>query len=174
MELIVIAAMADNRVIGRGNVLPWHVPEDLAHFRAVTMGHPVIMGRRTHESVGRPLDGRLNIVLSRNPAYCPSPGCQSASSLAQALALCASVDKVFLIGGAELFREGLSLADTLILTRIHADFDGDVRFPDVDPEAFRLVESRPVAAALPMIIRTYHRVCPSGPGRSAAGCEVPN
>lgn len=164
MELIVIAAMADNRVIGRGNALPWHLPEDLAHFRAVTMGHPVIMGRRTHESVGRPLDGRLNIVLSRDPAYCPSPGCQIASSLPQALALCAGVDKVFLIGGAELFREGLSLADTLILTRIHADFDGDVRFPEVSPEVFRLVESRPVAAALPMTIRTYHRVCSSGPG----------
>ena len=78
MELIVIAAVADNGVIGRGNSLPWHLPEDLAHFRTVTMGHPVVMGRRTHEAIGRPLDGRLNIVLSRDPDYRPRPGCRLA------------------------------------------------------------------------------------------------
>ena len=167
MELILIAAMANNRVIGRGNALPWHLPEDLAHFRAVTMGHAVIMGRRTHESIGRPLDGRLNIVLSREPAYRPGPGCRQAGSLREALLLCAEFAQVFLIGGAQLFREGLALADTLILTRIDADIDGDVFFPDLDADAFRLVDSQRVAAALPMTIHTYHRIAP------IAGGELP-
>ena len=167
MELILIAAMANNRVIGRGNALPWHLPEDLAHFRAVTMGHAVIMGRRTHESIGRPLDGRLNIVLSRDPAYRPGPGCRQAGSLHEALLLCAEFDQVFLIGGAQLFREGLALADTLFLTRIDADIDGDVFFPDLDADAFRLVDSQRVAAALPMTIHTYQRIPP------LAGGELP-
>ena len=167
MELILIAAMANNRVIGRGNALPWHLPEDLAHFRAVTMGHAVIMGRRTHESIGRPLDGRLNIVLSRDPAYRPGPGCRQAGSLGEALLLCAEFAQVFLIGGVQLFREGLALADTLILTRIDADIDGDVFFPDLDADAFRLVDSQRVAAALPMTIHTYHRIAP------IAGGELP-
>ena len=167
MELILIAAMANNRVIGRGNALPWHLPEDLAHFRAVTMGHAVIMGRRTHESIGRPLDGRLNIVLSRDPAYRPGPGCRQAGSLREALLLCAEFAQVFLIGGAQLFREGLALADTLILTRIDADIDGDVFFPDLDADAFRLVDSQRVAAALPMTIHTYQRIPP------IAGGELP-
>ena len=167
MELILIAAMANNRVIGRGNALPWHLPEDLAHFRAVTMGHAVIMGRRTHESIGRPLDGRLNIVLSRDPAYRPGPGCRQAGSLREALLLCAEFAQVFLIGGVQLFREGLALADTLILTRIDADIDGDVFFPDLDADAFRLVDSRPMPAALPMTIHTYQRIAP------IAGGELP-
>ena len=167
MELILIAAMANNRVIGHGNALPWHLPEDLAHFRAVTMGHAVIMGRRTHESIGRPLDGRLNIVLSRDPAYRPGPGCRQAGSLREALLLCAEFAQVFLIGGVQLFREGLALADTLILTRIDADIDGDVFFPDLDADAFRLVDSQRVAAALPMTIHTYHRIAP------IAGGELP-
>ena len=87
MELIVIAAVADNGVIGRGNSLPWHLPEDLAHFRTVTMGHPVVMGRRTHEAIGRPLDGRLNIVLSRDPDYRPRSGCRLAGSPIESSAL---------------------------------------------------------------------------------------
>ena len=157
MELIVIAAVAENGVIGRGNSLPWHLPEDLAHFRTVTMGHPVVMGRRTHEAIGRTLDGRLNIVLSRDPDYRPRPGCRQAGSLREALTLCAGAARVFLIGGAELFRAGLALADTLILTRIHAEVDGDVFFPDYDPTVFQMTDIRELPAALPASVCTCRR-----------------
>ena len=169
MELIVIAAVADNGVIGRGNSLPWHLPEDLAQFRTVTMGHPVVMGRRTHEAIGRPLDGRLNIVLSRDPDYRPRPGCRLAGSLPEALALCAGATKVFLIGGAELFRAGLALADTLILTRIHAEVDGDVFFPGCDPTVFQLTDSRELPTALPATVCTCRRRHPVAKPPTPAG-----
>ena len=171
MELIVIAAVAANGVIGRGGELPWHLPEDLRHFREVTLGHTLIMGRRTHEAIGRALDGRGNIVLSRDPAYRPHPGCRVAASLDQALALCASADKVFLIGGGAVFREGLARADTVLLTRIHAEMAGDVFFPDFDPAGFQLVASREVPAALPMTLLTYRRVPAAAAHRPATDAE---
>ena len=104
----VIAALARNGVIGIGNRLPWKLPEDLAHFKALTLNHPILMGRKTFESLGRPLPGRDNIVITRNPGYRPD-GCRVADSIPAALALCADVDEAFFIGGADLYAQALSL-----------------------------------------------------------------
>jgi dihydrofolate reductase len=110
-----IAAMAGNRTIGRDNALPWRLPEDLRHFKATTLGKPVIMGRKTWESLGRPLPGRRNVVVSRNPDYRPEGG-ELTGSLAEAIAATADADEVFVIGGAELYRQALPSAQRLYLT----------------------------------------------------------
>jgi len=131
-----IVAWGHNRVIGRAGKLPWHLPADLRHFRQTTMGHPIVMGRRTWESIGRALPGRRNIVITRNPAW-SAPGCESARGLGAALAMCAGEAEVFVIGGAQLFAEALPLAQRLFLTEIDADFDGDTFFPPFDPAGWR-------------------------------------
>lgn len=157
MELIIIAAMATNRVIGCNNAIPWKIPEEMAHFKSTTMGHTLIMGRKTWESLGAPLPGRRNIIVSANPYFQPHPACTSARSLPQALVLCQAAEKVFIIGGEQLYRAGLPLAQTLILTMIGENFIGDAFFPDFSDQPFVLVEMREVAAALPLTILTYHR-----------------
>lgn len=125
--LALIAAVARNGVIGRDNAMPWHLPADLAHFKRTTLGRPVIMGRKTFESIGKPLPGRRNIVVTRNPAW-QAPGTESAASLADALARCDGED-IFVIGGATLYREALPLAARIHLTEIDADIAGDTHFP---------------------------------------------
>lgn len=137
--LTLIVARARNGVIGRDNTLPWRLPEDLAHFKRTTMGAPVIMGRKTWESIGRPLPGRRNIVVSRN-AQLRLDGAETASSLEDALRLCVGVEQVFLIGGAQLYAEALPSADRLIVTEIDADIDGDAHFPDIDPQRWIATE----------------------------------
>ena len=133
MRVALIVAMGLNRVIGIDNQMPWHLPEDLKRFRALTIGHPVLMGRRTHESIGRPLPGRKNIVLSRMPGY-QAKGCEIARSLEEAKALaCSSDDTLFVIGGSELYRLCLPEASLLFLTQIHQSFEGDTYFPAWDP-----------------------------------------
>ena len=112
----VIAALAKNRVIGIENRLPWRLPEDLAHFKALTLNHPILMGRKTFESLGRPLPGRTNIVITRNPDYCKD-GCVVAASIPAAIALCAGADEIFFIGGADLYAQAIPLADRLYLNR---------------------------------------------------------
>ncbi len=124
-----IVAMANNRVIGKDNQMPWHLPADLAHFKAVTMGKPIIMGRKTYESIGRPLPGRKNIILSSNPDY-RVEGCQSVSSFEEALALVENVEEVMVIGGGYLYSQTISQADRLYLTFIDLDIDGDTQFPE--------------------------------------------
>ena len=121
--------MASNRVIGRDNTMPWHLPADLRRFKALTLGHPVLMGRKTHESIGRPLPGRRNLVLTRDQTY-RSEGCETVTSLEAALAACAGVDEIFVIGGGEIYRASLPYAHSLEFTEIHATFEGDTRFPD--------------------------------------------
>ncbi|MGE4559268.1 MAG: dihydrofolate reductase [Desulfobulbus sp.] len=158
MELIVIAALAANRVIGRHNTIPWHIPEDMAHFKNATMGHPVIMGRLTYCSIGGALPGRRCIVVSTTPSFQPHPDCIKADSLEAALALCTGAAKVFVIGGAQLFRAALPLADTLILSRIGQPFAGDVLFPDFSDHPFVLVESHPLPSSVPVVIMTYRRI----------------
>ena len=131
-----IAALASNRAIGKDGQLLWHLPEDMRHFRETTRGKPVIMGRKTWESLPdsfRPLPGRHNIVISRNPAYV-APGATLVSSLNDAMREAGAAHEVFVIGGAELYRQALPIADRLYLTEIAEDFDGDVFFPDVPPE----------------------------------------
>jgi dihydrofolate reductase len=127
-----VAAVAANGVIGSGNALPWHLPEDLRRFKAITLGHPVIMGRKTYESIGRPLPGRRNIVVSRNAAFVAT-GCETAASLEAAIAACAgSAEEIFVIGGAQLYAEALPRARRLYLTEIRREFPGDARFPEFD------------------------------------------
>jgi dihydrofolate reductase len=141
MRITLIAAVARNGVIGREGRLPWRLPGDLQRFKAVTMGHPVIMGRKTWESIGRALPGRLNIVVSRT-AGLAAAGCVVAGSLDEALRAAGSSPEVFVIGGAALYREVLPRADQLHLTRVIADFEGDVRFPEYDPADWRLVATK--------------------------------
>lgn len=153
-----IAALAKNRVIGAGNALPWRLPEDLRHFKALTMGHPVIMGRKTFESIGKPLPGRFNIVVSRSPAF-TAAGCCVVDSPAAALAACNSHHEAFVIGGAELYRALLERADVMHLTEIDCEIEGDAWFPEFDRKLWREVAREPVpGAALPCAFVTYRRV----------------
>jgi len=131
MKISLIVAMASNRVIGLDNKMPWHLSADLKKFKQITLGAPILMGRKTYESIGRPLPGRTNIIISRNPAY-RQPGCLIFNGIEQALAHCSNADEVFIIGGSALYQSMLPLADTLYLTQIHQDFDGDTFFPELD------------------------------------------
>lgn len=138
MKLVLLAAVARNGVIGRGNALPWRLPEDLQHFRRVTLGRPVIMGRKTWEALPerfRPLPGRRNIVVTRQEDW-RAEGAQAAHSLDEALALAEGAATACVIGGGELYREALARADELVLTEIERDFDGDACFPAFDREVF--------------------------------------
>lgn len=123
-----VVAYAANRCIGKNNALPWHLPSDLAHFKKHTLGHPIIMGRKTWESIGRPLPGRANYVISRNPDY-PAAGATTCTSLEQALQQCAQEPVVCIIGGAQIYAQALPLAHELYATEVHADVAGDSFFP---------------------------------------------
>lgn len=136
VRVYLIAAVASNRVIGAGGQLPWHLPEDLKHFKMLTLGHPVIMGRRTWESLGKPLPGRENIVVTRRAGYAAT-GASAAGSLDAALALCTSKPMAFVIGGGELYRAALPWAYGLVLTEIQQDYEGDAHFPEFDRSAWR-------------------------------------
>jgi dihydrofolate reductase len=134
-----IVAAAANDVIGVDNRLPWHLSEDLRRFREITMDKPIVMGRRTHESIGRALPGRRNVVLSRSSGYA-AEGCEVVGSLDAALSLLREAEEVMVIGGAALYREALPLARRIYLTRLHRPFDGDTRFPSLDNADWRAVE----------------------------------
>ena len=145
MRISLIAALASNRAIGKDNELLWHLPEDMRHFRETTRGKPVIMGRKTWESLPesfRPLPGRHNIVVSRDPAY-PASGATLAGSLEDAVRQAGDAMEVFVIGGAALYRQALPLADRLYLTEIEQDFAGDVFFPDVSPQDWQEISRQP-------------------------------
>ncbi len=131
MRRSLVVAMARNRVIGRDNALPWRLPVDLAHFKKVTMGHPIVMGRKTYESIGRPLPGRQNIVVTRNPDFA-APGCTVVSSLEAAWEAAGAAAEVCVIGGSTLFAETLPIADVIHLTEVEADVAGDTYFPRFD------------------------------------------
>lgn len=127
-----VVAVADNGVIGRANTLPWHLPADLAHFKRVTLGKPIVMGRRTFASIGRPLPGRHNVVVTRDREY-RVEGVTVAHGVDEALAACGSVEETMVIGGAAIYTATLPLAGRIHLTRVHATIAGDVRFPPLDP-----------------------------------------
>ena len=133
--LSLIVAMAKNRVIGYENKMPWHLPAELAYFKRITTGHPIIMGRKTFESIGRPLPNRRNIVVSRNTSF-HSPGVEVANSLENALALCAN-ENAFVIGGASLYAEALAITQKLYITEIDADLVGDTFFPSIDNSVWK-------------------------------------
>jgi len=145
-RVYLVAAVAANGVIGANGKLPWHLPEDLKHFKTLTLGHPVVMGRKTWESLGKALPGRENIVVTRAPGYA-APGASVASSLDAALALCAGEPKVFVIGGGELYAAALSVADGLVLTEIQRDYAGNARFPAYDRAAWRETQRTPHTGA---------------------------
>ena len=131
-HLAIIVAHARNGVIGLNGAMPWHLPEDLKHFKEVTMGHPVIMGRITHESIGRPLPGRTNIVVSRHPDF-QAKGCLTACSLDQALAMVKNEATAFVIGGAQIYAEALPKVQICWITEIEAEYPGDAFFGPLDP-----------------------------------------
>jgi dihydrofolate reductase len=134
-----VVAMSRNRVIGRENQLPWRLPADLAYFKRVTLGHPVIMGRRTWESIGRPLPGRMNIVVSRNPDYA-APGATVVGSLEEAWAAAGNAEEACVIGGTSLFAEALPIADRIHLTEVDAEVQGDTWFPPFDRSGWSELE----------------------------------
>ncbi len=151
----IIAAMAeDQRVIGVSNTLPWHLPEDLKHFRKMTSGHPILMGRKTYESIGRPLPKRENIIITRNTNY-QANGCVIKHSLEEAIAHCSNSGEVFIIGGAELYKQALSIADRMYLTEIIIQppdsflitFEGDAHFPEFSNAEWTITdETKPKVA----------------------------
>jgi len=168
-RITLLVARARDGAIGRDNTLPWHLPEDLRHFKATTLGHPIVMGRRTFESIGRPLPGRRTIVVSRDPAWA-HPGCERAGSLDEAIALCVGAPEVFIVGGAQVYAEAMPRADRLIVTDIEVDVAGDAFFPAIDPGAWRLLHATPAVggAGLRYTIRTWERRPETGLAGSAA------
>lgn len=133
MKINLIVAVDLNNGIGKDNQLPWHLPADLKHFKNLTSGHPVLMGRKTFDSIGRALPNRRNIVISRQSGI-EFPGVEVCNSLEQAMMLCKNEDEVFIIGGSQIFEQALSISDTLYLTQIHHNFDSDTFFPEINPE----------------------------------------
>jgi dihydrofolate reductase len=156
-----VVAMAQNGVIGRDNAMPWHLPDDLKRFKALTMGKPMLMGRRTFAAIGRPLPGRANLVLTRDPAW-HAPGAIAVRSLDEAFGQAGSVPELCAIGGAELYRLVLPFAGRIHLTRIHASIPGDTVFPAIDASEWREVEriEHPADArhAFPMTFVTLERI----------------
>lgn len=143
MKTILIAAMAKNRVIGRDNTIPWHIPGEQQRFKAITMGHTLIMGRKTFESIGRPLPGRKTIVVSRNPEY-RAPGCLVAQSLTAAMALCPKEETIFIAGGGQIYQEALPLAESIYLTVLDREVEGEILFPELDPNQFTKISEERV------------------------------
>lgn len=140
MIISLIAAMDKNRIIGNDNRLPWHLPADLQHFKAVTLNKPIIMGRKTFDSIGKPLPHRRNMVISRQKNL-HLPGCEVFSSLSDAIKAVDTNEEVMIIGGESIFRESLSLADRLYLTIIDHEFEGDTVFPQWDKSAWKVISS---------------------------------
>jgi dihydrofolate reductase len=135
-RLTLIVARARNGVIGKGNAIPWKIPGEQAYFKRVTMGHPIVMGRKTWESIGRPLPGRRSIVVTRDRTY-TAAGAECAGSLDEALALAGDAPEVFVIGGAQLYAAALPRADRMLITEIDHDFDGDTYLPAPEPSRWR-------------------------------------
>lgn len=140
-----VVAVARNGVIGNGNALPWRLPEDLRFFKALTMGKPILMGRKTYQSIGKPLPGRRNLVLTRDRGF-SAPGVDVVFSLDEALAAVSDAAELMVIGGAEIYRMCLPRTQRIYLTRVHADVVGDTYFPQIDMRGWREVERREFAA----------------------------
>ena len=157
MKTVIIAALSKNRVIGRDNSIPWHYPADMKHFRRTTNGHPVVAGRKTYESFQvRPLPGRLNFILSRNPAYISDEGVIICQDLQHAITTARQRDaqKLFILGGAEIYNLALPLIDEMILTHLPIEVEGDAYFPAWDKSEWEVVEERPESD---LVFTTYRR-----------------
>lgn len=142
MRITFIVAMDNNRGIGYQNQMPWHLPADLQHFKKLTMGKPILMGRKTHASIGRPLPGRTNVVITRDKAY-NAPSCEIFTSLDSALAAFKTSAEIMVIGGATLFAQLLPQAERMYITRIDEIFPADVYFPSWDAAAWRIIAQEP-------------------------------
>ncbi len=165
MKISLIVAMTKSRVIGCDNQLPWHIPEDLKRFKKLTMGNPIVMGRKTYDSIGRPLPGRLNIVITRNTEL-KIPGVSVVSSFNEAIVLAKkeigneSQKEIFILGGGQIFQEALPVADKLYVTWVHKDVPGDVLFPKFDEKQFNAVEdgASELTAPIPYSYVNYERL----------------
>ena len=155
-EVILIAAMAANRVIGRGGEIPWHIPGEQTRFKEITMGYPILMGRKTWQAIGRPLPGRRSIVLSRNKQF-QAKGAEIVPSLAEGIALCQDAEKIFVIGGEQVYRQALELADTIILTVLPYPVTGDACFPEIPEQAFTLSNVTKYGEEHPYRVELYTR-----------------
>jgi dihydrofolate reductase len=159
-KLSIIVAMAKNRTIGVNNTLPWRCPEDLKHFKALTMGHHMIMGRKTFDSIGKPLPGRTTVVVTRDKGL-KIEGCLIAHSLQEAIKLCAGDAEAFIVGGADIYSQSLQLADMLYITEIQQDVEGDAHFPEFDQklwqETARDVRTQETPQPLDYHFVTYRR-----------------
>ena len=169
-KLSLIVAMARNRTIGINNTLPWRCPEDLKHFKALTMGHHMIMGRKTFDSIGKPLPGRTTVVVTRDTNL-KIEGCLMAHSIPDAIKTCAGDTEIFIVGGADIYAQSLQLADTLYVTEIQQDVEGDAHFPAFDKmhwhETAREVRSQETPQPLQYHFVTYQK--PPSPQPSPEG-----
>lgn len=159
-QISIIVAMALNRTIGINNTLPWRCPEDLKHFKKLTMGHHMIMGRKTFESIGKPLPGRTTVVVTRNPAL-TIDGCTVTQSLEEAINSCANENEIFIVGGGEIYSQALQLADMLYITEIQQEVKGDANFPAFDKNEWREIsrdkQTQQEPQALKFDFVTYRR-----------------
>jgi len=156
MIISIIAVMAENRVIGRNNKMPWDLPSDRRRFHSITRGHPVIMGRKTFESIGRPLSGRTNIVLTRREDYVAS-GCVIVHHLKSAFSVCTGAHEVFVCGGESIFRQAIALVDRIYLSVIHRPVEGDAFFPEI-PSVFTEVGREEVQDVMPYALVRYAKL----------------
>jgi dihydrofolate reductase len=171
MNIVVLAAVAGNGVIGRGNALPWRLKSDMQHFRAVTMNKPVVLGRKTYLSIGKPLKGRTTIVVSRDRAFAApgivvAPDLDAALAAARGDALRRNADAIVIAGGADIYAQVMPLATRLIITEVHKHLEGDTHFPAIDPKAWREIarsEQEPAADdEAPFAFVTYQRADAAG------------
>lgn len=156
MEIVLIAAMASNRVIGRNDTIPWHIPEELHHFKNTTMGYPLVMGRKTQQAIGFALPGRKNIVITRNKTLTVK-GCTVVHSIDEALDACDNAKRVFILGGEDIFKQTLKIADTIILTILDRSVDGDTVFPEFSSSDFIQADMKRVEGSEPFTVYTYTR-----------------
>lgn len=157
-----IVAAAANGAIGKAGTMPWHLPADFRFFKAQTMGKAMIMGRKTFDSIGKPLPGRLSLVVSRDPTYAPAgavvlPSIEAAISYAEDRRA-EWGDEIFIIGGGEVYRQTMAIVDRIYLTRVHQNVDGDAFYPDVDPAQFRVVKEQPGEGDVPFTWLTLDRI----------------
>jgi len=137
--IAIVVAVAENNVIGKDNQLIWHLPADLRFFKNLTMGHPIVMGRKTYESIGKPLPGRTTVIITRQHDL-EAPGCIVVNSIDEAIAQAQTIDQdVYIIGGAEIYKQALSKVDTIYLTRVHHTFEGDTFFPEIVESQWEVV-----------------------------------
>lgn len=156
MIISIIAAMSNNRTIGRHGALPWHIPEDLRRFREITSGKALVMGRKTFESIGRPLPGRKTIIITGQAGY-SAAGCLTASSLAEAILLAEPSAEAFICGGGEIYRQAMPLATRIYLTVINETVAGDTTFPDIPPDEFSLITCERLSAKPEALLKVFAR-----------------